>query len=114
MKGKVNEIRISYIDQKTKESNYKITSSQSVSNLVFEHWDEETIALQETFKIILLNNANKVKGIYELSSGGITGTLVDIRILFAVVLKSLSTAIILIHNHPSGNLKPSYPDKRAY
>lgn len=53
-----------------------------------------------------------MKGIYEISSGGITGTLVDLRILFAVVLKSLSTSIILAHNHPSGNLKPSEADKR--
>ena len=61
---------------------------------------------------MLLNNANKVKGIYEVSTGGITGTLVDLRIIFAVVLKSLTTAVILAHNHPSGTLRPSEPDKR--
>ena len=60
----------------------------------------------------MLNNANKVKGIYEVSNGGITGTLVDVRILFAVLLKSLTTAVILLHNHPSGTLKPSEADKR--
>ena len=54
----------------------------------------------------MLNNANKVKGVYHMSEGGITGTLVDIRILFAIILKSLSTGIILSHNHPSGNLQP--------
>ena len=53
-----------------------------------------------------------MKGIYEVSKGGITGTLVDLRILFAVVLKSLSTAIILLHNHPSGTLKPSEADRQ--
>jgi len=61
---------------------------------------------------MLLNNANKVKGIYEVSTGGITETLVDLRIVFAVVLKSLTTSVILVHNHPSGNLKPSEADKR--
>jgi len=66
-----------------------------------------TIEAQECFKVLLLNIANKVKGIYQISSGGITGTLVDIRLLFAVVLKTHSTAIILVHNHPSGTLKPS-------
>lgn len=60
---------------------------------------------------MLLNNSNKVKGIYELSKGGITGTMVDIRILFAIVLKSLSVGIILSHCHPSGQLKPSEADK---
>lgn len=49
---------------------------------------------------------------YTLSSGGITGTLVDVRILFANMLKSLTTAVILSHNHPSGNLRPSEPDKQ--
>ena len=49
---------------------------------------------------------------YEVSRGGITGTMVDLRILFAVMLKSLSTAVILVHNHPSGTLKPSEADKR--
>ena len=62
--------------------------------------------------MMLLSNANRVKGIYEISSGGITGTLVDIRILFAVLLKSLTTAVILSHNHPSGTLRPSEADKR--
>ena len=61
---------------------------------------------------MLLNNANRVKGIFEVSTGGITGTLVDLRILFAVVLKSLSCSVILSHNHPSGTLKPSEADKR--
>ena len=60
----------------------------------------------------MLNNSNKVKGVYQLSQGGITGTLIDLRILFAVILKSLCVAIILTHNHPSGKLQPSDADKR--
>ena len=64
----------------------------------------------ENFKVVLLNNSNRVKGIYELSKGGITGTLVDIRILFATVLKSLTVGIILSHNHPSGKLQASSAD----
>jgi len=59
-----------------------------------------------------LNNNNKVKGIYQISQGGITGTLVDLRILFGVILKTLSVAIILTHNHPSGTLKASEADKQ--
>lgn len=58
-----------------------------------------------------MNNNNKVKGIYQLSQGGITSTLVDLRILFAVTLKSLSVAMILAHNHPSGVLKASGADR---
>lgn len=110
--GCVSEIKISYKNRVTSSNLTKISSSSDAAKILFETWDNDTIQLHESFKIILLNNSNIVKGIYEISSGGITGTLVDIRIIFAVVLKSLSTSIILAHNHPSGNLKPSEADKR--
>ena len=112
MKTKVNEIQISYHGNQTINNNFKIGCSQDAAKLAFEHWDQNHIEMQEHFKILLLNNSDIVKGIYEVSKGGITGTLVDLRILFAVVLKSLSTAIILLHNHPSGTLKPSEADRQ--
>ncbi len=111
MRDKVNEIKISYTEKITTSTINSITNSCEVAQLLFENWDNDTIGLQESFKIVLLNNGNKVKGIYHISQGGITGTLVDLRILFAVVLKSLSVAIILVHNHPSGKLTPSQSDK---
>ncbi|PRX39462.1 JAB domain-containing protein [Salegentibacter salegens] len=80
MKSKVNEIAISYSGSLKRNLLPKITSSRCAAELAFEQWNKNNIELQETFKIILLNNANKVKGIYELSNGGITGTLVDVRI----------------------------------
>ncbi len=110
MEYKVNEIKVSY-QEKSKKSNTFIKCSEDSSKLFFEYWDKDTIGMQESFKVLFLNNAHKVKGIYTISKGGITGTLVDIRILIAMVLKSISTAIILVHNHPSGMLKPSIPDK---
>ncbi|WP_291967595.1 JAB domain-containing protein [Maribacter sp.] len=112
MKDKVNEIQISYKERITSPFWHKINSSKDAADLLFEHWDKDTIGLHESFKVVLLNNSNKVKGIYQLSKGGITGTLVDIRILFAVILKSLSVAVILTHNHPSGTLKASEADKK--
>ncbi|WP_282081250.1 JAB domain-containing protein [Aquimarina algiphila] len=110
MKDKVNEIQISYKERVPSPFWKKINSSQDASDLLYQHWNKNTIEVQESFKIVLLNNSNKVKGIYQLSQGGITGTLIDLRILFAVVLKTLSVAIILTHNHPSGKLKPSDAD----
>lgn len=112
MKTQVNEIKISYKERITSPFWRKIKSSKDAAEMLIESWDNDTIALHESFKVVLLNNSNKVKGIYQLSKGGITGTLVDVRILFAVVLKSLSVAIILTHNHPSGKLKPSEADKQ--
>lgn len=112
MKTKVNEIAVSYSGSLKPNALPKITCSKSAADLAFIQWDKNNMELHETFKIMLLSNANRVKGIYEISSGGITGTLVDIRILFAVLLKSLTTAVILLHNHPSGTLTPSEADKR--
>ena len=66
--------------------------------------------LQEQFKILLLNRGNKVVGIYEVSTGGITGTVADPRLIFTAALKANAVALILAHNHPSANLKPSNAD----
>ncbi len=65
----------------------------------------------EEVKVIFLNKNNIVIGLYNLAKGGISQCTVDIRIILAVALKSVSTAIILVHNHPSGNLQPSQSDK---
>lgn len=111
MRKQVSEIKISYKDRIPSGQWIKITSSKNAAECIYGLWDKNTIGLHESFKVLLLNNGNKVKGIYEISRGGITGTLVDIRVLLAVILKSLSVGIILTHNHPSGTLQPSAPDK---
>ncbi|SNR14426.1 JAB domain-containing protein [Tenacibaculum jejuense] len=111
MRLQVNEIKISYKQGLPSSKWLKINSSDSAAQLLFEHWDKDTIGIQESFKVLLLNNSNKAKGIYQLSQGGITSTLIDLRILFAVILKSLSVAVILAHNHPSGKLNPSEADQ---
>jgi DNA repair protein RadC len=64
----------------------------------------------EEFWIIYLNNANKIQLKTQLSKGGITGTLVDTRLVFKRALELAATGIILCHNHPSGTLKPSSAD----
>jgi DNA repair protein RadC len=112
MKTSVNEISIRYNGKIQIAQSPKISSSQDAFSIFQSTWDSNYIGVQEQFKVMLLNNSNRVKGILTLSSGGITATVVDIRILYAVVLKSLTTAIILAHNHPSGTLKPSSADKQ--
>lgn len=64
----------------------------------------------EEFWILYLNNSNKIIKSERLSKGGITGTLVDVRLVYKEALQAGATAIILAHNHPSGTLKPSQPD----
>ncbi|MEZ7495852.1 JAB domain-containing protein [Leeuwenhoekiella aequorea] len=111
MESGINEIKISYV-HRVKAVNWpRVSSSRTAAEVLFENWNNDTIAVYESFKILLLNNSNQIKGIYQISQGGITGTLVDMRLLFAVALKSLSVALILAHNHPSGTLKPSQADR---
>jgi DNA repair protein RadC len=64
----------------------------------------------EVFAVIYLNRANKVKHFEIVSRGGITGTVVDPRIILKKAMDVEATSIILCHNHPSGNLKPSKAD----
>ena len=71
---------------------------------------EETISLQERFVVLYLNRANKVLGAFIASSGGITGTVADPRLIMSVALKAAAVGIVLAHNHPSGNLQPSAQD----
>lgn len=87
----------------------KITSSKAVFNLMqpiigdLEH---------EEFWVLFLNNSNKVLTKNQISKGGITATIVDVRLLFKKALEFASVGIIVCHNHPSGKLEPSNADKQ--
>lgn len=104
----VSEIEVSY--KPFKIDNSQVTSSNEVVAIVRKLWNPNTIEMQEEVKVVLLNNSNSVLGVYSLSKGGITASLVDVRLILSVALKCLATGIVLIHNHPSGSLKPSTSD----
>lgn len=87
----------------------KIMSSQSVFELMQPIIGELP---HEEFWIIYLNNSNKVITKFQLSKGGITGTLVDIRLVLKNALTCGAVGLILSHNHPSGALKPSEADRQ--
>ena len=87
----------------------KITSSK----LVFEIMQPIIGELpHEEFWVLFLNNSNKVISKSQLSKGGISGTIVDVRLVFKLALEIGATSLILCHNHPSGNLDPSEADKQ--
>lgn len=106
----LNELSITY--NKKLFSNTSINNSNTTERLIREIYEQTSseIELKEYFFIILLNRANEVIGYHKLSEGGICATLVDIRIAFATALKSLAVGMIMVHNHPSGNIKPSEQD----
>jgi DNA repair protein RadC len=86
----------------------KITSSQTIFQIMQPIIGELP---HEEFWIIYLNNSNKVISKSQLSKGGITGTLVDTRLVFKVAIEIGATSLILCHNHPSGTIMPSDADK---
>lgn len=88
---------------------HKIASSASVFEVMQPIIGE---LHHEEFWIIYLNNSNKIIRKNQLSKGGITGTLVDVRLVLKTALEVGATALILAHNHPSGTLKPSKADKQ--
>lgn len=90
----------------------KIGSAKDVATTVSKFYKRNTIEVREQFFVLYLDNSNQVLGYHTHSVGGIKGSLVDLRILFSVALKSLATSIIIAHNHPSGALKPSSSDIR--
>lgn len=106
----VSEINLTYRPKFKASERPKITSSKDAYEILYNNWDLDKIELLEQFKILLLNRANKVIGIFQVSSGGIAGTVADPKLIFSTALKACASSIILSHNHPSGNLQPSPPD----
>ena len=106
------KLSVKFSDEVKQSDLQKITSSYDAYNVLQKCFDEDTFLIQEQFIVLLLNNSNKVIGFYPLSNGGLTSTVVDIRLIFATAIKSLATSIILAHNHPSGQTRPSEADKQ--
>lgn len=106
----VAEIQLSYSSNVKPSLRPKISHSNDACQILKQSWNESKLELVEQFKVMLLNRANKVLGILEVSTGGITGTVADPRLIFVAALKAGATGIILAHNHPSGNLNPSQQD----
>lgn len=88
-----------------------IRSSSDAASIFNKLFDKDTLLIQEEMVMLCLNRANHVVGFYRVSKGGVAGTVVDPKIIFTVALNSCASAIIIAHNHPSGQLKPSESDK---
>jgi DNA repair protein RadC len=106
----VSEIRLSYYPKMKNIDRAMINKSQQAYPIFLSNWNLETIYLQESAYMLMLNCAGRVLGIVQLSMGGVTGTVIDPRLVFRYALLSGATAIMLAHNHPSGNLTPSSYD----
>lgn len=107
----VTEVKMVYYNKVKADDRPQIRSSFDAYEVLAANWDSGTIGLFEEFYILLLDRSNRVMGRYLVSQGGMAGTVVDAKLLFASALKCRASSIILAHNHPSGTLQASLPDK---
>jgi DNA repair protein RadC len=107
----VAEVELIYKSKVKASERPQVIHSKDVYEIFKQSWDENKIDFVEQFKIMLLNRSNRVLGIYEVSTGGMTGTVADPRIIFAAALKANAVSIALAHNQPSGSPKPSIQDE---
>jgi DNA repair protein RadC len=92
------EIEIKYKKKVKYKDMEKITTSGDAFNVLRKIWSDKLEHIEESY-LLCLNRANKVLGYVKLSSGGICGTVVDIKVILQVAIKSNSSALILSHNH---------------
>ncbi len=108
--NQIAEVELIYKTKIKASERPKLRTSKDAADLLKHCWDENKIDFIEQFKVLFLNRANRVLGIFEASTGGVTGTVVDPKIVFVAALKANACNIIISHNHPSGNLQPSKAD----
>lgn len=86
----------------------QIRGSQDAYDIIKSYYTNWTV---EQFYIMSMNRSNSVIKVDKLGTGGISGVLVDMRILFNILIRNNATCFIVVHNHPSGNLRPSTEDR---
>lgn len=90
----------------------KIKCSKDVYDIMIDCFEEGQIGIKESFWLLCLDRSNNVRCISKISEGGISGTVTDVRLIYATALLTLSSGIIICHNHPSGNVTASESDSR--
>ncbi|MPS73314.1 MAG: DNA repair protein [Chryseobacterium sp.] len=109
---KATEVKLTYKNRMRIEDRPTVTNSLDAYELFLTGWDDDKIELQEQFKVMLLDKSNSCLGIVEVASGGIDYCVIDAKLVFAAALKARATGLILAHNHPTGNLRFSEPDRK--
>jgi DNA repair protein RadC len=106
----ITEVELIYRNKRKSHERPKVKTSTDAYELLINAWDMNRIELLEEFKILLLDRNSSCLGLSNISTGGVSACLVDPKIIFSTALKAKASAMILAHNHPSGNLAPSSND----
>jgi len=108
----VCEVKLTYSNKVKASERLAIKQSKEVYTFLRDYvFNPETIEFRESFKLVLLNGANKILGFSTISDGGLNSTIADVRMIMQAALLSNASAMIIAHNHPSGQLHPSEEDK---
>ena len=107
--NRVAEISVRYTNNIPLADRQQINSSAQAFVTLWPTFEEHHEAF-ESFRVMLMDRANRLKGIYTVSQGGVAGTIADPKLIFSVALRTLSSGIIIAHNHPSGQCRPSQED----
>lgn len=110
MSNSISEISISYKPSSQSRKMNPIQSSIDAYRILKELYNPDLICAREEFIVVYFNNSGRVLGHFKAFTGGIASVTCDMKIILGVGMKSLASSIILSHNHPSGNLKPSKSD----
>ena len=108
----ISEVKLIYRSKIKASERLKVKCSKDAYDIFMERWDQDILEHVEQVKLMLLNRSNAVLGIMELSKGGISGTVTDVRLVFQAAIKANASGVILVHNHPSSNINPSEADTR--
>jgi DNA repair protein RadC len=108
----IAEVQLIYKSKVKASERLQVKCSRDAYKIFMENWNPDIIEFVEEFKILLMNRSNSVHGILEISKGGISGTVTDVRLIFHAAIKGNASGIICAHNHPSGNLNPSETDSK--
>lgn len=107
----VAEVELVYRSKVNPSDRIKVLSSDHFAKLFRSIWNPDNMELLEEAKVIYLNKGNRVLGAFALSKGGLSHTVVDVKLIILAGLRLHCSFICLCHNHPSGNTKPSKSDE---
>ena len=88
----------------------QIKSSKDAADYLRTMFNDDTMEVSESVVVVFMNRCNNSIGWFKVSQGGISGTVIDVRLVLVTALKCLASGMIICHNHPSGNTSPSDAD----
>ncbi len=106
----VSEVELIYKSRVKASQRPQLKRIDTVSEFLRQNWDENKMELVEQFKVLCMSRTNRVLALFDMSTGGVSGTVADPKIIFMAALKLNAHHLVIAHNHPSGNSEPSSND----